>query len=373
MAYIASKEMINRLEEANSRFERLTHEISQPDVVGNREMFQKLSKERSALEDLVSKYLEFKSNLENYDSSRELLKESDAEMRAMAEAEISELEPKLIEQEKVLQLELLPKDPNDDKNIILEVRAGVGGDEAGLFAGELFRAYQKYAESLRWSVEVLSYSENSAGGVKEVIGQINGHGAFSRLKYESGAHRVQRVPKTETQGRIHTSTVTVAVLPEAEEVDIEIRPEDLRIDVMRSGGAGGQHVNKTESAVRITHLPTGEVVGCQEERSQIKNRAKAMKVLRTRLLEKAREEQSSKEASTRKAQVGGGFRNERIRTYNFPQGRVTDHRIGLTLYKAEEIMQGDFAELVGALNNHYQMLALKGESAAAVVMDPDDE
>ena len=373
MAYIASKEMISRLEEQLSRFDRLTHEISQPDVVNNREMFQKLSKERSSLEDLANSYSEFKKNLENYNSSRELLKESDADMRGMAELEIAELEPKLIEHEKALQLELLPKDPNDDKNIILEIRAGVGGDEAGLFAGELFRAYQKYAESLRWSVELLSYSENSAGGVKEVIGQVTGHGAFSRLKYESGAHRVQRVPKTEAQGRIHTSTVTVAVLPEAEEIDIEIRPEDLRIDVMRSGGAGGQHVNKTESAVRITHLPSGEVVGCQEERSQIKNRAKAMKVLRTRLLEKARAEQSSKEASARKSQVGGGFRNERIRTCNFPQGRVTDNRIGLTLYKAEEIMQGDFQELVGALNNHYQMLALKGEPNAPNFVDVDDE
>ncbi len=373
MAYIASKEMISRLEESLSRFERLTHEISQQEVVSNREMFQRLSKERSSLEDLANQYLAFKADLENYNSSRELLKESDAEMRQMAEMEIAELEPKLIVQEQALQLELLPKDPNDEKNVILEVRAGVGGDEAGLFAGELFRAYQKYAESLRWTVELLSYSENSAGGVREVIGLVNGNGAFSRLKHESGSHRVQRVPKTEAQGRIHTSTVTVAVLPEAEEIDIEIRPEDLRIDVMRSGGAGGQHVNKTESAVRITHLPTGEVVGCQEERSQIKNRAKAMKVLRTRLLEKARAEQSGAEASARKAQVGGGFRNERIRTYNFPQGRVTDHRIGLTLYKAEEVMQGDFEELVGALNNHYQMLALKGESASTSFVDIDDE
>lgn len=373
MAYIASKEMVSRLDEALSRFDRLTHEISQPDIVNNRSEFQKLSKERAGLEELTTLFSEFKKNLENYESSRELLKESDADMRAMAESEIAELEPILTKQEQDLQVMLLPKDPNDEKNVILEVRAGVGGDEAGLFAGELFRAYQKYAESLRWTVELLSYSENSAGGVREVIGLINGNGAFSRLKHESGAHRVQRVPKTEAQGRIHTSTVTVAVLPEAEEIDIEIRPEDLRIDVMRSGGAGGQHVNKTESAVRITHLPTGEVVGCQEERSQIKNRAKAMKVLRTRLLEKAREEQSSKEASDRKSQVGGGFRNERIRTYNFPQGRVTDHRIGLTLYKAEEVMEGHFEELVSALNNHYQALALRGESASANFVGVDDE
>ncbi|HVJ64885.1 MAG TPA: peptide chain release factor 1 [Bdellovibrionota bacterium] len=363
--------MIGRLDEALSRFDRLTHEISQPDVVSDRNQFQKLSKERAALEELANMYLEYKTNLSNYNSARELL--GDAEMREMAELEIAELEPKLVEQEKTLQIELLPKDPNDEKNVILEVRAGVGGDEAGLFAGELFRAYQKYAESLRWSVEVLSFSENSAGGVKEVIGLITGHGAFSRLKHESGAHRVQRVPKTEAQGRIHTSTVTVAVLPEAEEVDIDINPTDLKIDTMRSGGAGGQHVNKTESAVRITHIPSGEVVVCQEERSQIKNRAKAMKVLRTRLLEKAREDQQNAEASNRRAQVGGGFRNERIRTYNFPQGRLTDHRIGLTLYKVEEVMQGDLGDVVAALNNYYQTLALKGESAPGVMLGADDE
>lgn len=373
MAYTASKEMVTRLDEALSRFDRLTHEISQPDVVMNRELFQKLSKERASLEEVAQKYSEFKSNLSNYQSSRELLSESDAEMREMAELEIAELEPKLVEQEQALQILLLPKDPNDEKNVILEVRAGVGGDEAGLFAGELFRAYQKYAESQRWAVELLSFSENSAGGVKEVIGLITGHGAYSRLKHESGAHRVQRVPKTEAQGRIHTSTVTVAVLPEAEDVDIDINPTDLKIDTMRSGGAGGQHVNKTESAVRITHIPSGEVVVCQEERSQIKNRAKAMKILKTRLLEKAREAAESAQASDRKAQVGGGFRNERIRTYNFPQGRVTDHRIGLTLYKVEEVMQGDFSELISALNNYYQALALKGEVASPGMVDVDDE
>lgn len=373
MAYTASKEMVSRLEEALSRFDRLTHEISQPDVVTNREMFLKLSKERSSLEELATLFTTFKTDLSNYQSSRELLNESDAEMREMAMLEIAELEPKLAEQEQMLQVMLLPKDPNDEKNVILEVRAGVGGDEAGLFAGELFRAYQKYAESQRWTVELMSFSENSAGGVKEVIGLITGHGAFSRLKHESGAHRVQRVPKTEAQGRIHTSTVTVAVLPEAEDVEVDIRVEDLRIDTMRSGGAGGQHVNKTESAVRITHIPSGEVVVCQQERSQIKNRALAMKVLKTRLLEKAREESENATASDRKSQVGGGFRNERIRTYNFPQGRVTDHRIGLTLYKVEEVMQGDFEAFIAALNNFYQALALKGESAPGVMLGADDE
>lgn len=373
MAYSASKEMTSRLEESLQRFERLTHEISQPEVINNREMYQRLSKERAGLEELTTLYSEFKRNLEDYNTSREMLNESDVEMREMAELEIADLEPKLIEREQVLQVMLLPKDPNDEKNVMLEVRAGVGGDEAGLFAGELFRAYQKYAESLGWSVELLSYSENSSGGVREVIGLITGQGAYSRLKHESGSHRVQRVPKTEAQGRIHTSTVTVAVLPEAEEVEVDINVEDLKIDTMRSGGAGGQHVNKTESAVRITHIPTGEVVVCQQERSQIKNRALAMKVLKTRLLEKAREESANATASDRKSQVGSGMRNERIRTYNFPQGRVTDHRIGLTLYKAEEIMQGDFSELVAALNNHYQMLALKGESASTSIVASDDD
>jgi peptide chain release factor 1 len=285
---------------------------------------------------------------------RELAKEELKSLIARRDAALADL--------KVL---LIPKDPNDEKNVMLEIRAGTGGDEAALFAGDLFRMYSRFAENNRWRVEMISASESERGGYKEVVASVEGEGVYSRLKYESGTHRVQRVPETEAQGRIHTSACTVAIMPEAEDIDIDINPADLKIDVYRSSGAGGQHVNTTDSAVRITHLPTGIVVACQEERSQIKNRAKAMKVLKSRILDSMQSEQAAKMAADRKQQVGSGDRSERIRTYNFPQGRMTDHRIGLTLYRLDALMEGDIGEVVDALRAHYQMEALKAQSEAA--------
>ena len=279
----------------------------------------------------------------------------------MAGAEVADLQAEKNQLEAQLKLMLLPKDPNDSRNVILEVRAGTGGDEAALFAGDLFRMYTRYAENRGWTVELLSSAESEAGGFKEVIAMITGNGAYSRFKYESGTHRVQRVPETETQGRIHTSACTVAVLPEAEDVEIDIDPSDLRIDLFRASGAGGQHVNKTESAVRITHIPTGVVVSCQDEKSQHKNKAKAMKVLQSRLLDAMQAEQQARMAADRKSQVGSGDRSERIRTYNFPQGRCTDHRVGLTLYKLEAIMQGDLDEVIDTLTTHYQAEQMAGQ------------
>jgi peptide chain release factor 1 len=291
--------------------------------------------------------------------------ESDLEIREMAETELAELEVRRKELEEEIKLLLLPKDPNDDRSVVLEIRAGTGGDEAALFSGDLFRMYNRFAETNRWKVEIISSSESAVGGFKEIVALVEGQGVYAKLKYESGTHRVQRVPDTETQGRIHTSACTVAVLPEAEDIDIDINPTDLKIDVYRSSGAGGQHVNTTDSAVRITHLPTGIVVACQEERSQIKNRAKAMKVLKSRMYDVMVSEQNAKMAADRKQQVGSGDRSERIRTYNFPQGRMTDHRIGLTLYRLDAIMAGDITETVDALRAHYQMEALKAQSEAA--------
>ena len=292
--------------------------------------------------------------------NRELL--ADPDMKEMAEDELKELEAEKVSLDAEIRLLLLPKDPNDDKSVILEIRAGTGGDESALFAGDLFRMYSRYADTNRWKVEIISSSESERGGYKEIIASVEGTGVFAKLKYESGTHRVQRVPETEAQGRIHTSACTVAIMPEAEDVDIDIRPDDLKIDVYRSSGAGGQHVNTTDSAVRITHLPTGTVVACQEERSQIKNRATAMKVLKTRILDTIQQAQDSKLAADRKQQVGSGDRSERIRTYNFPQGRMTDHRIGLTLYRLDSIMTGDIAEITDALRAYYQMEALKAQS-----------
>jgi peptide chain release factor 1 len=292
--------------------------------------------------------------------NRELL--ADPDMKEMAEEELKILEGEKEQLDADIRLLLLPKDPNDDKSVILEIRAGTGGDESALFAGDLFRMYSRYADTNRWKVEVVSSSESERGGYKEIIASVEGTGVFAKLKYESGTHRVQRVPETEAQGRIHTSACTVAIMPEAEDVDIDIRPDDLKIDVYRSSGAGGQHVNTTDSAVRITHLPTGTVVACQEERSQIKNRATAMKVLKTRILDTIQQAQDSKMAADRKQQVGSGDRSERIRTYNFPQGRMTDHRIGLTLYRLDSIMTGDIAEITDALRAYYQMEALKAQS-----------
>ncbi len=364
--------MLAHLEESRRRFELLTAELSQAQVISQRELFQKYSKERSSLETIVTAYDQYKKKLDDYQGARSMLEENDPELRSMAQREISELEPELEKESDALQILLLPKDPNDEKNVVLEVRAGVGGDEAGLFVGDVFKAYQKYAEGRRWKVEYLSMVENSAGGYKEIIASIEGDRVYSSLKYESGVHRVQRVPKTETQGRIHTSTVTVAILPEAEEVDVVIEPKDLRIDVFRAGGHGGQSVNTTDSAVRITYLPTNEVVICQDEKSQLKNKNKAMKVLRSRLYEKASAAAHAEQSAARRAQVGTGFRNERIRTYNFPQGRVTDHRIGFTSYNIQDVMNGEIQPFIQALGNYYQTLALKGESAVKVTTTDDD-
>jgi len=354
--------MFDKIAELERRFEELESLLSDPEVLGNQPEFRRLSKEHAGLSSLVAAFREYKKILIDMEDNRELLKEPDLEMREMAQAELLGLEERRGLLESDIKLLLLPKDPNDDKSVVLEIRAGTGGDESALFAGDLFRMYSRFAELNRWRVEVISASESEKGGFKEVVALVEGSGVFARLKYESGTHRVQRVPETEAQGRIHTSACTVAVLPEAEDVDIDINPADLKIDVYRSSGAGGQHVNTTDSAVRITHLPTGTVVACQEERSQIKNRAKAMKVLKSRILDAMVMENNAKMAADRKSQVGSGDRSERIRTYNFPQGRMTDHRIGLTLYRLDAIMAGDIAEIADSLRAHYQMEALQAQS-----------
>jgi peptide chain release factor 1 len=355
--------MLEKIEELERRFQELEALLSDPTVIANQTEFRKLSREHADLSPLVDAYRRHRKVLAEIEDNRELL--ADPDMKEMAEEELRALEE---EQERLAQeirLLLLPKDPNDSKNVILEIRAGTGGDESALFAGDLFRMYSRFAEKSRWKVELLSCSESERGGYKEVIASVEGQEVYAKLKYESGTHRVQRVPETEAQGRIHTSACTVAIMAEAEDVDIDINPADLKIDVYRSSGAGGQHVNTTDSAVRITHLPTGTVVACQEERSQIKNRAKAMKVLKTRILDTILQEQNSRMAADRKQQVGSGDRSERIRTYNFPQGRMTDHRIGLTLYRLDAIMQGDIGEIADALRQHYQMEALQQQGEAA--------
>ncbi len=355
--------MLDKIEELERRFQELEALLSDPVVIANQNEFRKLSREHAELSPLVDVYRRHMKVLAQIEDNRELL--TDPDMKEMAEEELKSLEEEqeLLTQE--IRLLLLPKDPNDSKNVILEIRAGTGGDESALFAGDLFRMYCRFAEKNRWKVELLSCSESERGGYKEVIASIEGQDVYAKLKYESGTHRVQRVPDTEAQGRIHTSACTVAIMAEAEDVDIDINPADLKIDVYRSSGAGGQHVNTTDSAVRITHLPTGTVVACQEERSQIKNRAKAMKVLKTRILDNIQQEQNARMAADRKQQVGSGDRSERIRTYNFPQGRMTDHRIGLTLYRLDAIMAGDIAEIADALRAHYQMEALQAQSEAA--------
>lgn len=355
--------LFEKIEELERRYQELEAMLADPVVLGNQPEFRKLSREHFDLSALVGAYRNYKKILSEIADNRQLL--SDPEMKEMAEAELESLEEQQTALESAIKLLLLPKDPNDDKSVILEIRAGTGGDEAALFAGDLFRMYGRFAEANRWRVDVISASESEKGGFKEIVASVEGEGVFAKLKFESGTHRVQRVPETEAQGRIHTSACTVAIMPEAEDVDIDINPTDLKIDVYRSSGAGGQHVNTTDSAVRITHLPTGTVVACQEERSQIKNRAKAMKVLKTRILDTILQEQSAKLAADRKQQVGSGDRSERIRTYNYPQGRMTDHRIGLTLYRLDAIMGGDIAEIVDALRAHYQMEALQAQSEAA--------
>jgi peptide chain release factor 1 len=352
--------MMDKIEELERRYQELEALLSDPVVISNQPEFRKFSREHSDLSELVAAYRRYRRVLAEISDNRELL--ADPDMKEMAEEELKNLESEKDQLDADIQLLLLPKDPNDDKSVILEIRAGTGGDESALFAGDLFRMYSRYADINRWKVEIISSSESERGGYKEIIASVEGEGVFAKLKYESGTHRVQRVPETEAQGRIHTSACTVAIMPEAEDVDIDIRPDDLKIDVYRSSGAGGQHVNTTDSAVRITHLPTGTVVACQEERSQIKNRAKAMKVLKTRILDTIQQAQDSKLAADRKQQVGSGDRSERIRTYNFPQGRMTDHRIGLTLYRLDSIMTGDIAEITDSLRAYYQMEALKAQS-----------
>jgi peptide chain release factor 1 len=351
--------MMDKIEELERRYQELEALLSDPAVISNQPEFRKLSREHSDLSDLVAVYRRYRKVLGEISDNRELLAEPD--MKEMAEEELKSLESEKERLDAEIRLLLLPKDPNDNKSVILEIRAGTGGDESALFAGDLFRMYSRFADTNRWRVETISASESERGGFKEIIASVEGEGVFAKLKYESGTHRVQRVPETEAQGRIHTSACTVAIMPEAEDVDIDIRPDDLKIDVYRSSGAGGQHVNTTDSAVRITHLPTGTVVACQEERSQIKNRAKAMKVLKTRILDAIQQAQDSKLAAERKQQVGSGDRSERIRTYNFPQGRMTDHRIGLTLYRLDSIMTGDIGEITDSLRAFYQMEALKAQ------------
>ncbi|MBF0231553.1 MAG: peptide chain release factor 1 [Desulfamplus sp.] len=351
--------MINKLLGIEDRFIKLEQLLSDPAVIADQVKYQKCLKEHGELSKLVMAFREHKCIVSEIAGAKELLKDSDSDIREMAKDELESLEQKRDRLESELKLLLMPKDPRDEKNVILEIRAGTGGEEAGLFAADLFRMYSRYAESKGWAVDIIESNESSAGGFKEVVSMIRGKGAFNSFKYESGIHRVQRVPETETQGRVHTSAVTVAVLPEAEDVELELNPVDIKVDVFRSSGPGGQSVNTTESAVRVTHLPTGIVATCQDEKSQIKNRIQATKVLKARILDAMVREQDEKRAAQRKDQVGSGDRSGRIRTYNFPQGRMTDHRIGLTLYRLESIISGDIQEVVDELKTYYQAIALK--------------
>ena len=351
--------MFDKLIGVEERFIDVEKYLSDPQIVQDRDAYQKYVREHAELIKIVTAYRRYKQTLQDLEESQELLKDTDPEIKDLARDEIAKLSREKEKIEDELKALLLPKDPNDEKNVIIEIRAGTGGEEAALFAGDLFRMYSRYAENRNWKVEVITHHPTGVGGLKEIIAMIQGKGAFSVFKYESGTHRVQRVPTTETQGRIHTSAVTVAVLPEAEEVDIAIDPSEIKTDVYRSTGPGGQSVNTTDSAVRITHLPTGLVVTCQDEKSQLKNKLKAMKVLRARLLDQLISAQNEKRSEARKSQVGTGDRSGRIRTYNYPQGRVTDHRIGLTLYKLESILQGDINELIDNLVTYFQTEALQ--------------
>lgn len=352
----------DKLDTLEKRFDELSAQMADPEILADNEVYRKTAKAHRDLEEVVSKYREYRTAAANLEQARAMLQETDAEIRAMAEEEVASLEPSLVQLEEDLKVLLLPKDPNDDKNVVIEIRAGTGGDEATLFAAEIFRMYTRYAETLRWRVEETDISESEVGGVKEVIAIISGDRVFSRMKYESGVHRVQRVPQTETQGRVHTSAITVAVLPEADDVEVHIEAKDLRIDTFCSSGPGGQSVNTTYSAVRITHLPTNTVVSCQDEKSQIKNREKAMRVLRSRLYELELEKQQAAIGAERKKMVGSGDRSEKIRTYNFPQNRVTDHRIGLTLHQLDLVMEGRLDPLVDALTTFYNAEKLKQQA-----------
>ncbi|MFZ5867739.1 MAG: peptide chain release factor 1 [Thermodesulfobacteriota bacterium] len=357
-------QVLAKLEQLSRRYEELNEELASPEVLSDPQKLRKMGKERAELDDIMKVYNDLTDVMQEIGDLKSIVRdEEDPELVKMAKEELPGLEERRDRLEEELNVLLLPRDPNDEKNTFLEIRAGTGGEEAALFASDLFRAYCRYAEARGWHVEIMSMSQASTGGIKEVIALIQGNGAYSRLKYERGVHRVQRIPVTESQGRIHTSAVTVAVLPEADEVDVTIDPKDLRIDVFRSSGPGGQSVNTTDSAVRITHLPTNLVVSCQDEKSQHKNKAKALKILRARLLDVIEAEQQSAISAERRAQVGTGDRSERIRTYNFPQNRVTDHRIGLTLYRLEGVMSGDLDEIIDALTLHFRTEALKESHA----------
>ncbi|HEX4488844.1 MAG TPA: peptide chain release factor 1 [Terriglobales bacterium] len=357
--------MFERLDQIEAKYEELTQALASPDITNDSSKYQKTAKAHSEISETVEKYREYKDLKRGIAESRAVIAdETDADMRAYAQEELDKLESRVQGVEEELRLMLLPKDPNDEKDVVLEIRAGTGGDEATLFVAEMFRMYTRFAETQRWKVEVLSSSDSSVGGMKEVIALIEGKRVYSYLKYESGVHRVQRVPQTETQGRVHTSAITVAVMPEAEEVDVKIEAKDLRVDTFCSSGPGGQSVNTTYSAIRITHLPTNTVVSCQDEKSQIKNRDKAMRVLRSRLYEVEMQKQADAMAKERKSMVGSGDRSEKIRTYNFPQNRVTDHRIGLTIHQLQEVMDGKLQPIIDALVTHYEAEKLKHEAVA---------
>lgn len=355
-------DITRQLDEVERKFEELTARMADHDVINDPDLYRKTAKAHRDLEEVVSVYREYKQVLANLDQARQMLTEKDLELKAMAEEEIASLEPRASSLLEQLKLLLLPKDPNDDRDVLLEIRAGAGGDEASLFAAEVFRMYSRYAEAQRWKVEVTSISESGAGGAKEILALVNGEKVYSKLKYESGVHRVQRVPVTEQQGRIHTSTITVAVLPEADDIDIKIDPKDIRIDTFCSSGPGGQSVNTTYSAVRMTHLPTGLVVSCQDEKSQIKNRAKAERVLRARLYELELQKQQAAIGADRRSQVGTGDRSEKIRTYNFKENRVTDHRIGLTLHQLDRVLEGELDDLITACTTYYNAQKLQQQA-----------
>ncbi len=350
-----------KLESLEKVFEELTEKMADPAVISDGDAYRKISKQRSDIEEVVGKYRDYKTAKSQLEEAHQMM--SDPEMAELAAMEIERLEPELETIESDLKILLLPKDPNDDKDVVLEIRAGAGGDEASLFAAEVFRMYLRYAETQRWKVEVTSESESGVGGMKEVLALVSGNKVYSKLKYESGVHRVQRVPATETQGRVHTSAITVAVLPEADEVEVKIEEKDIRVDTFCSSGPGGQSVNTTYSAIRITHLPTGVIVSCQDEKSQIKNRAKALRVLRSRLYELEMEKQNAAIGAERRSMVGTGDRSEKIRTYNFPQNRLTDHRIGLTLHQLDLVMEGRLDQIIDALVQHYQAEKLQKEAA----------